>query len=379
MILTTNDKNGNIRTSPICLATEVSSRLSVANRVRHGVLCLAVGAVLMMASSKNAVAADPVARGAGNLVAHQQADGNWLGETGFTGECVAGLVNAYLQTGTTTYLTAAQNGGEYCLYDEGGYDGSTYSVGLFASGAYGLARLGQVDTSHDWSEGVRNFYGQIKNGVGAQTYVNSILSHAEATGAVYDLARHSVAASLVGAAEANVFRSNLIAALGGVKNSSSAPVMALGAAVWALGETGGFDSSVVSTASTSYFYNVPLSNLPGMLASHQAPDGSFYTTYNNDTPGFTETTAMASLGLIAASSDLQSYRSQIFLAQTRLGQGVDSDGFTSWAIGGGASQYFFTTGETLEVLPEPVTVVGLCLGFLAVQGRKRRVGRCARP
>lgn len=263
-------------------------------------MLLSVGALLAMGGSAGAVAA-PVSGGGGNLVLHQQSDGGW-GEMGFTGECVAGLATAYRQSGATSYLTAAQKGANYCLYDEGGYSGGVYSYGLFASGAYGLARLAQIDPDHGWGDAVRNFYGQIHDGGGTQDYINAIVSPAnlEVTSAVYDLARHSVATFLVGAADAGLFRSNLVTALGRVKNSSDAPVMALGAAVWALGQTGTLGSEVVSTVPTSFFYNVPLSDLPGMLVSHQAPDGSFYARFDNTSPGFTETTAMATMGVISA-------------------------------------------------------------------------------
>ncbi len=324
---------------------------------------------------------DAIARAGDDLVADQQSAGSW-GEFGFTGEPVAGLVHAYELTATASYKTAADEGGMYCLYDEGGYNAGTRTYayrGLYASGAYALTRLSAISanpTSNTWRTAVDDFYEQIRGGAGTQNYIDYYLddSNAEDSSAVYDIARHTVAANYVGATDQGTFRTGLIAALADLDGDDNSPVMALGAATWGLAISGPLDSTVISTDPASYFYNVMLSQLPGMLAGHQdTTDGSFFTKFDHgDGSGFTETTAMAALGLIAA--DESTYASEILDARLVLAGGVaNPGGDVYWKIGDNSyAQYYYAGGETLEVLPEPGTLVILGIGGLMCLRRRRR-------
>lgn len=321
---------------------------------------------------------DAITRAGGDLVSDQQGSGSWL-EFGFTGESVAGLANAYLLTGQAGYKTAAESGGDYCLYDEGGYNNVTgeYLYGLYASGAYGLTRLSQISAtpaSNTWRTAVDDLYEQIRTGNGTQAYINSYFNNSEDSSAVYDIARHTMAAFYVGATDQGLFRSGLIDALADIQDGDASPVMALGVAVWGLAQTGSMDSTLVDpgAAGGSLWDGVELADLAGMLAGEQALDGSFYTKFDHGQgSGFTETTAMGTLGLIAA--DGSTYASEILDARLVLAGGVDTGGDVYWKIGDNSfPQYYFAAGETLEALPEPVTLMILGIGGMICFYRRPR-------
>jgi len=314
---------------------------------------------------------------AGNdLVADQQVNGSW-GEQGFTGEAVIGLAHAYQLTGTSSFKTAAQAGGDYILTDAM-YNSSTgsYTYGPYASGAYALSRLSEVSDNpadNTWRTALEDFYSQVSTG-GTAGFINSWSSQ-EDSSAVYDIARHTVAASYAGI-DQSIWRSGLISALAELNDTDQAPVMGLGAGVWGLAQTGAMDSTFVSTDPTSHFYNVMLSQLPGMLAGHQADDGSFYTKFDHSFDyGYTETTAMAALGLIVANGANPGLGcdSIVLDSQLVLAGGVDPAGQVYWNIGDGTElQGYFLAGETLEVIPEPATVSLMGLGALLLTGLRRR-------
>ena len=345
-----------------------------------------LGVVMMLFIAASVATAgtieDAITRAGGDLVADQQSAGSW-GEFGFTGEPVAGLVQAYELTGTASYKTAAENGGLYCLYDEGGYNGSTYLYGLYAGGSYGLTRLSAISVnpaSNSWRTAVDDFYEQVRTGVGTQNYIDYYLddSNSEDCSAVYDIARHAVAADYVSATDKDIFRTGLITALADIDDADASPIMAIGAAVWGLAQTGGMDSTPVDSGapSGSLWDGVTLGDLPGMLVGEQAPDGSFYTRFDHSQGyGYTETAAMAALGLIAANDDNPSlgYDDEIYDARVVLAVGVDVGGDVYWKIGDDTfAQYYFTGGETLEVLPEPCTLAVLCVGGLICLRRRRK-------
>jgi len=321
---------------------------------------------------------DAITRAADDLVSDQQGSGSWL-EPGFTGECVAGLANAYLLTGQGGYQTAAESGGDYCLFDSG-YDSVNHNYangGLFAGGAYGLTRLSQISgnpADNSWRTAVEDFYEQVRTGPGTQTYVNSILSNAVDPSAVYDIARHTVAASYVGASDQGILRTGLITALADIDVGDDSQIMALGSAVWGLAQTGAMDSTLVdpSAPGGSLWDGITLANLSPMLAGEQALDGSFYINFaHGDGSGFTEGTAMGTLGLIAADESI--YASEILDARLALAGGVDTGGDVYWEIGNdGSPQYYFLAGETLEALPEPGTLLVLGVGGLLCLYRRRR-------
>ena len=333
---------------------------------------------LSAASGMAGIINDAIPRVTYGLLANQAGSGSW-DELGFTGEPVAGLANIYALTAAAGYKTAAERGGDYCLYDEGGYDAGTgtYTYGLYSGGAYALTRLSEISAnpaSNTWRTAVDDFYEQVRTGAGTQNYIDDYLNdaNAEDSSAVYDIARHTVSAFYTGATDQSTWRSGLIDALADIDGGDDSPVMALGAATWGLALTGALDSTVIYSASTSYFRNVMLSELPAMLAGHQDTDGSFFTKFSHGRgSGFTETTAMAALGLIAANGS--TYASEILDARLVLAGGVDTGGEVYWEIGDNSyPQSYFTAGETLEVLPEPATLVILGIGGMISLCRRRR-------
>ncbi len=161
-------------------------------------------AVLVVAMTAACATAGPIddaiTRAAGNLVADQTGPGSW-GEFGFTGEAVAGLANAYTLTATAAYKTAAESGGDYCLYDEGGYNSGTgsYTWGLYAGAAYALTRLSEISgnpASNSWRTAVADDFNERN----ATSEINWYRSNADDSSSVYDLARlalHEIPPALV--------------------------------------------------------------------------------------------------------------------------------------------------------------------------------------
>ncbi len=352
-------------------------------------IVLGLGLVIMLIASTATAGMieDAVTRSANGLVTGQQPAGSWS-EFGFTGESVAGLAHAYELTGLAVYKVAAEAGALYCVYDEGGYDPGTGTYafnGLYASGAYALTRISEISAtpaSNGYRTAVDNFYEQARISTGTQNYVNYYRddSFAEDSSGVYDLARHTVSAYYVGATEKHLFRQGLIMALGDIDNGDNAPVMALGAAVWALSQTGPLDSTPVNpvVGPGSLWYGVTLADLPDLLVGQQTLDGSFNTTFDPaDGSGFTETATMAALGLIAADEAYPSpgYGAEILSARLALAGGVDVGGEVYWEIGDSSyADSAFLAGETLEVLPEPSTLLLMVFGGIMC-GRRRRKNR----
>ncbi len=302
---------------------------------------------------------DAINRAAGDLVSDQHFLHDW-GELPFTGESTAGLANAYLLTDNASYKTAADNSGIYILYDEGGYNpgNGQYTYGLFGGGAYGLTRLSEISAtpaSNTWRTAVWDFYDDVQVR-GTQNHIDDFLSNTKVSAAVYDLARHTVAADYVNAADKGIWRQGLISALENLDDSHDSPVMALGAAVWGLASTGAMNSTLVSSDAGSYFNNVPLSDLPDMLVGHQSVGGSFYTKFSHVLGwGYTEATAMASLGMLAAYENDPSwwYVYEIRRARAILASGVADDGRVFWKIDDFSNpSSYYLAGETLEVLRE---------------------------
>jgi len=175
--------------------------------------------------------------------------------------------------------------------------------------------------------------------------------------AVYDMARLAVAANYADHASKTAWRDGVLTLLADVDSYDAAPVMALGSAVWALGVTDDIstDTDDISTDTRVVWPGVQVKDLPVELASWQAPDNSFYTKFDIDLgEGFTETTAMGALGLMAAytSSASYSYASEIVLAANVLRAGVsDPDGEVYRAINDPLTGVdYFAAGETLEVV-----------------------------
>ncbi|KKM06581.1 hypothetical protein LCGC14_1742530, partial [marine sediment metagenome] len=211
-----------------------------------------------------------ISRAGAWLVDNQNPGGDW-GEFGFTGECLIGLVNAYEVTGNTDYLDAAEGAATYAVYDEGGYNAGTgtYTDGLFASASYGLTRLSGVNANP-----ANNIYRTAVmddfDGLDPTATISWYRTSVEDSYALLDLSRYTVSAFAVDDEDKAEWRDGLIQALWDLDDSDDAPVMALGAATWALAQTGGLPSGITVSI---HGQATTLDELPGMLAGHQMGDG----------------------------------------------------------------------------------------------------------
>jgi len=264
-----------------------------------------VGLVLALFVSTG-LASSPVRRAADKLVADQMANGSWPAEPFFAGESTIGLSHAFELTNNNAYKTAAESGGAYAL-NSAGYNPSTggFSFSLIPAEAYAMARLSAIQAnpgSNYWRTALVDDLNAVNATAATILWYQNDLN-AEDSSAVYDVARMAVAADYVGHASTTTWRDGVITLLSDIENSDASPVMALGAAVWALASTGDIsaDTRVVWTG-------IQVKDLPGVLAGWQAPDNSFYTKFDITMgEGFTETTALGTLGLQAADASSPSY------------------------------------------------------------------------
>ena len=321
-------------------------------------LLLAMAAVALTAPA----AGDTVTRAADRLVAQQAANGSWVGEAGYTGSIVAGLVNAYDITGNLSYKTAAEAGGTWILNNS--------APNLYGDEAYaltGLSSLAANPANNAWRTAVTDFYTAVKDGEGGTSGYIGGFSSIDPSTATFYLANHTVAAFYVDATDRMVWRSGLIDYLADVTDSAYYPVMALGVAVWGLAQTGPMDAAPVapSAAPGSTWYGKTLADLPGVLAGHQVADGdyagSFYYRFDHTGPGgtapsgFTEDAVFGTLGLMAAddADPGLSYDDEILAARTVLAAGVATIGSVYEHIWSGGATYHAYAGETLQALPGP--------------------------
>lgn len=351
------------------------------------VLTVAVALVGTMAAQATAqVVMSAISRGGNNLVNVQATAGSWVepnmgSSTNYSGECVIGLVHGYEVAGTVAFQTAAQNGGNFILSDAGySVSAHSYAYGPYGSGAYALERLSEINSnpaSNSWRTALSDYYAYLRGGAGGTAGALSYYSTKDVTSATYDLARYTVAAYYVNATDKLMYRDALVNELSKLDDSATGPVTALGVAVWALAKTNSLDTTAISTDSNSPFYGMKLSDLPSFLAAQYVGDGSFYSKFDHNAgSGCTETTAMGTLAMLALSPS--TYAGQISAARGRLANGVDSNGYTRWMIGNTNYDWnFYTTGETLEVLPEPATLFSLALGGLIMMRRRNRQARNA--
>jgi len=323
---------------------------------------------------------------AGNyLVSGQGDNGAWAGAESYTGPIVSGLVNAYQVASTASYRSAAENGGNYILNSTGYGTGSF--LGFYGDEAYGLTRLSEVSSNpgnNSWRNAVSNFYVSVQN-QGTTNYVNGLLSgYSEFSQPLIYLSHHALAAGYVDAADKGIWRQSVIDTLGQLTDNDIFPVQSLGAAVWALSQTGsGLDDTIVST--TGVFANTQLDELADILVGHQAGSGdyagSFYWRFDHTNggssichpEGYTEDTVFGALGLIGANEDISfDYTSEIFDARGALVSGIFSDGSVYDHIWDPSFGNYAYVGETLQVIPEPATLTLLLVGGLLMRRCRKR-------
>ncbi len=301
---------------------------------------------------------------ADSLAAEQIKDGvgagTWPNEADFTGSIVAGMVSAHELTGDSAHRSSAALGADYIIWAAQG--------NFYGDEAFALTRLSQIATDpcdNPWRTAVSDFCYDVKHSAdGTEGYISSFADIDPST-AVFYLANSVVAAFYVEAEDRQIWRHGLINSLSRVDDSSSFPVMALGAATWALAQTGALDETPIAASGqdVAYWNAKTLSDLPGLLMDHQVPDGqpgagSFYWQFGhaNDNHGYTEDTIFATRGLIAISrvSPDPDLESAIAAARTALLDGIGVDGIVSEQLWKDGLSYYLYAGEMLEVLSEMV-------------------------
>ena len=329
--------------------------------------------VLLAASSWNTAEAlligEAIEAIGDQLVSAQGPSGGWPGEAGFTGSIVAGLANAYEITGKAAYSTAAQLGGDYIISTAGG--------NFYGDEAYALARLTDITGDTSYANAARNFYDSLNT----IPYIAAFTA-TERSNAVFYVAEHAVAANMVGAADAGLWRAGLILYLSQIADDEAFyPVQSLGVATWALAKSGPMDGTEIDPfdIGEAYWSDVTLADLPALLLSHQvasgAYEGSFYVRYDHDAPGvgfeasgYTEDTVFGTLGLIASGGSAD----DILAARMALALGVNSAGDVYEHIWSGGASYYVYGGEVLQAIPEPASLLLLGTGTLMLLRRKRK-------
>ncbi|MBP7937832.1 MAG: hypothetical protein KA354_24595 [Phycisphaerae bacterium] len=297
-------------------------------RVVVGLAIAALAAPAMAASNLP----QAVTAAADRLVVVQDTGGSWAGAEGYTGPMVAGLVNAYLLTGTVSYYDAAKRGGDYIL-------ASAAEAGFYGDEAWGLTVLSQMEanpTSNAWRTAVADFYARAATAPGGTAaYIADLKAgYAEDSVPVFYLAHHAVASEYVGATDKAVWRQAVIDTFAYVNDLDTYPVMSLGTAVFALAQTGsGLDATVIPTPpipERGTYAGYRLDQLPAVLAGHQVPatalyGSSFFAWFDHSqspAAGYTEDTVYGTLGLMAATgTGSWDYTTQIQAARRVLANG----------------------------------------------------------
>ncbi len=294
--------------------------------------------------------------------------GSWPEEASFTGGIVAGMVDAYKATGQSTYKVSAELGGNYIFWQSQG--------NLYDNEALALTRLSTIaedPADNVWRSTVSSFYKGVKYDFEGSTNAY-ICSYAglDPSIVVSYLANHVIAADYVSANDRKIWRQGLISWLSHVDDSCIFPVMALGAATWALAQTGPLDQTLIDPfGNGAACWNMKrLKDLPGLLLSHQVPSGQpgageFYWRFDHGdggsaelrSRGYTEDAIFGTLGLIAVSKagpalDEPDLAQAILSAREALVGAISPDGVVWELLSQEGSVYYVYAGEMLTVLGE---------------------------
>lgn len=290
--------------------------------------------------------------------------GLWPPEVMFVGPATTGMVCAYEWTGNRAYRAAAELGGQYIMW-VGVAQGQ-----LLGDEVYAFLRLSEIaDDPNDntWQAALVDFFAANRRRGGTTLDYLSFFDEMEPSAATFYVAHHTVGAYYVDDSDKELWREALIERLSRIDDESGCPVMALGVATWALAETGELDETPVArVGSKPYWDTVLLRDLPGLLLSHQVPEGesltgSFYWRfdhtgggYDGPVSGYTEDAIYGALGLNAAaglqqeaSHDLEQGITAVYRA---LIAGVDADGEVYEHLTGQGQSYHAYAGEMLHAL-----------------------------
>ena len=276
-------------------------------------ILMGIGLVLLLRLPVSGQLIEAADRAATRLFNSQTVVGSWFGEEGFTGSIVPGLISAYNLTGNPSYLAAAEDGGAFIL--------SSAVGNYYGDEAYALSLLSEISSdplNNSWRDALTLFYQCVRmNPGGTAAYIDAY-SGFEPSASVFYLAHHAVAAYYVDATDKALWRNAVIEYLSEVADEiADYPVLSLGVATWALAKTGPLDHYIWILPShpsgQTYFDDVRLDDLPGLILSHQFPyvdpfACSFYWRFDHGqsgsdpAKGYTEDTVFSVLGLIAAAN-----------------------------------------------------------------------------
>lgn len=310
---------------------------------------------------------------AARLVQEQIVDGNdqglWTPELQFMGPITAGMVSAYEWTGDSVFHSSAELAGSYVL-NAGAGVGS-----LWGDEVYALTRLSEVSDDRDenmWLIVAQDFFGGRWNEADqstAEKYI-PLFDEVEPSTAVFYLAHYAIAANCLDDDDKEIWRQAAVQYLSRVDDTSNFPVMALGVATWALAITGPLDTTPITgdEKASPYWQGMTLSDLPTLLRDQQVPEekpfgGSFYWRFDHATgdpegglaAGYTEDTAFAVLGLVAAASQDPNFPGvetdlAVDRAKESLLTGIDQEGRVYAHVSLQGPTYNVFAGEVLQAL-----------------------------
>lgn len=301
------------------------------------------------------------------LVLYQYLTGEWVGQENFTGSIAAGLTRAYEVTGTGDYRTAAERAVGYILDVAGG--------NFFGDEAYAMARLTEVTGEPAYGDVVLEFY----NGLDTAAYISGF-DTTDRSNAVFYVAHHTIAAHMVGATDAELWRNALMDYLCLIDDDLAYyPVMSLGVATWALAKTGPLDDTPLDPdgKGENYWVDAKLSDLPGILVTHLESSGDYKNSFCHrfdhlpagpgfEASGYTEDTIFGLLGLIAADAAGWDFDREIKNTTETLASAVFGGGFVRGHIFLRTREYWVYGGELLETMQIETDLDPLALGDSAV-------------
>ena len=271
------------------------------------------------------------------------------------GDVISGLIDAYEAIGKPRYKSCAEALAQrvWPLWIEDPY-------ALLGDRAYALTRLSDVapdPNNNQWRDGVSGWFGGFEDAADVNQFIDDLIDgYLEGSVSLFYFAHYAMAAEYVDDTYKDVYRSAVIDALADLDEDDDFPVMGLGAAVWALAQTGaGLDGTVI--ADSGPWAGVTLAELPSLLAGHQVPmgspfAGSFYWTFDHTgsdlsfEAGYVWETAYGVLGLNAAGG----YESEVTMGQQALTVGVDDDGDVCDHICESVACLDASSGEALRAL-----------------------------
>jgi hypothetical protein len=296
--------------------------------------------------------------------------GAWPDEGLFAGPATAGMVCAHDWTGSPIYEMTARSGGYYILRT------SDVQGSLLGDEAYAFLRLSEMRTAKGlvaynvWRGALAEFYDSVRRPgyEGSTPAYLAFYDDQEPATVVFYLAYHVIAAYYVNDQDKQLWRDGLIRHLSRVDDDSSFPVMALGAATWALATIDALDDTPVAPDGGSPQWDgVVLADLPALLLSHQVGEGepfagSFYWRFDHTSgnsegvsAGYTEDAISGVLGLVAAASleDIaikEDLEQGIAAGQQALLLGIDAEGAVYEHLSGEGQTYHAFAGEMLQAL-----------------------------